>query len=263
MRQIGVLKLCLQALLLQTAHLYGCLQVKQPITLTPIEQLLLEEEKALAAAHAKKDKKSAHKQKQTQAKQQSDSVRQHAALTQHQAASISRQQTEQSKQLCQGGNKQGQQPPDMPEQQQQMTALHHSSLSTQHAQQPPTSLLNLRQVCHHGSVNNSSKHAVFLEGAEQQKAVTLAMSVSNTATGEKSDHSTGSSATQVQCSEDCVFIGCAQGQSQSLGLPALTSPNEMPRSLPQTDTCANLFQQLLSCPLTQASLPSRSCVTKR
>ena len=69
LRQIGVLLLCLQALLHQTAHLYGCLQTKQPIALTPIEPLLLAEDKALAAAYAKKDRKSAHKHKQMQTKQ--------------------------------------------------------------------------------------------------------------------------------------------------------------------------------------------------
>ncbi len=37
-----------------------------------------------------------------------------------------------------------------------------------------------------------------------------------------------SSATQVQRSEDCVFKGCAEGQSQSLGLPALTSQTGCP-----------------------------------
>lgn len=99
---------CLQALLYQTAQLYGCLQVKQPITLTSIEQLQLVHRKALAAAHAKKDKKSAHKQilKQMQTKQYSDSVSRHVALTQQQTA----------QQLCQVGNKQMELPPDMPEQ---------------------------------------------------------------------------------------------------------------------------------------------------
>ena len=61
--------LCPQALLHQTAHLFGCLQTKQPIALTPIELLLLAKDKALAAAYAKKDKNSAHKQKQMQTKQ--------------------------------------------------------------------------------------------------------------------------------------------------------------------------------------------------
>ncbi len=36
--------------------------------------------------------------------------------------------------------------------------------------------------------------------------------------------------------EDGVFIGCAEGQSQSLGLPALTSSHETPNLLLQTDT---------------------------
>ncbi len=115
--------LCPQALLHQTNCLYRCLQIKQPTTLTPIQQLLLAEEKALAVAYGKKDNRSADKQKQMQTKQQVHPLRQQAAVAEQQAALTFQQQTEQIKELCHVGNKQMELAPDMPEQQQQMKAF--------------------------------------------------------------------------------------------------------------------------------------------